>query len=122
MPRYRLQLVPCAEVARDDPRDLGAVPLAHPAEGLQQRYYGVLTRQTVKDPFALASSLNERRAAKKLQVPGCVRHGQTGSGSEVFDAPLALAEMFEQFEAMGVPERLCDLGETDEDALFRTEA
>jgi len=89
---------------------------------LQQRYYRVLTRQTVKDPFALASTLNEGRAAKKLQVPGCVRHGQPGPGGEVFDAPLALAEMFEQFEAMGVPERLSDLGKTDEDALFRTEA
>src|SRR5438128_6629713 len=84
MPRYRLQLVPCAEVVRDDPRDLGAVPLAHPAEGLQQHYYSVLTRQTVKNPFALASTLDERRAAKKLQVPGCVRHGQPDSAGEVF--------------------------------------
>jgi hypothetical protein len=30
--------------------------------------------------------------------------------------------MFEQFEPMRVTERLCDLGETDEDALFRAEA
>jgi hypothetical protein len=89
---------------------------------LQQRYYGVLTRQTVKDPFALASSLNERCAAKKLQVPGCVRHGQPGPGGEIFDAPLALAEMFEQFEAMGVTERLGDLSQTYEHTLFRTEA
>jgi len=30
--------------------------------------------------------------------------------------------MFEQFEPMGVTESLCDLGETNEDTMFRTEA
>ena len=73
-------------------------------------------------PSRIAADPATRRATKKLQVPGCVRQGQPGPGGEVFDIPLALTEMFEQFEAMGVPERLCDLGEPDEDALFRTEA
>ena len=52
-------------------------------------------------------------------MPGCVRNRQAGSRREVFDAPLALTEMFEQFEAMGVTECLGDLGETSEDTLFR---
>ena len=44
------------------------------------------------------------------------------AGGKAFDAPLALAEMFEQFEPMGMTERLGDLGETGEYALFGTGA
>ena len=55
-------------------------------------------------------------------MPGRVREGQARAGGKVLDAPLALAEMFEQFEPMGVAERLRDLGEAGEYALFRTEA
>jgi hypothetical protein len=54
-------------------------------------------------------------------MPGRVRHGQPCTGGEVFDAPLALAEMFEQFETMRVTERLRDLGKTAENLLLRTE-
>jgi hypothetical protein len=76
----------------------------------------------VEDPLPVASALNQRCAAKKLQMPGCVRHGQPGSSGEVFDAPLALSEMFEEFQSMRMTERLGDLGEADEHTLFRTEA
>ena len=89
---------------------------------MQQPYHRIFARQPIEDPLPLTSSLDERGAAKKLQVPGCVRHRQSRPGGEVFDAALALAEMFEQFEPMGMTERLGDLGETGEYALFRTEA
>jgi hypothetical protein len=62
------------------------------------------------------------RATKKLQVTGCVRHRQPRPSGEVFDTPLSLTEMFEQFEPMAVAECLGDLGKADEDTLFRTEA
>ena len=89
---------------------------------MQQCHYGILTGQSVEDPLAHAPALDERGATKKLQVSGCVRHCQSGPAGEVFDAPLPLTEMFEQFEPMGVTERLGDLGEADEHALFGTEA
>ena len=52
----------------------------------------------------------------------CVRQRQAGSGRQILDAALALAEMFEQFETMRVTERLRDLGEAGEYVLFRTHA
>jgi hypothetical protein len=52
-------------------------------------------------------------------VSGCVRHGQTRPRGKIVDAPLALAEMFQQLEPMGVGERLGDLGKTGEYALLR---
>src|SRR6516162_4117548 len=120
--RYRLQLVPRAEIGRHDAGDFGAVPLAHPAQRVQQTDNGIFTRQPVEHPLSLSAALDQRRASKKLQVPGCVRHRQSRPSGKVFDAPLALAEMFEQFEPMAVAERLCDLSETGEYALFGTEA
>jgi hypothetical protein len=120
--RYRLQLVPSAEIARHDASDLGAVPLTDPTQGVQQRDDRVFVRHPIEDPFPLAPWFDEDSAAKKLQVTRCVRHRQARSGSKIFDAPLALAEMFEQFKPMGVTERLGDSGETSEYALFRTEA
>jgi len=40
----------------------------------------------------------------------------------MLDVTLALAEMLLQFEAMGVAERLCDLGEAGEDVLLGARA
>jgi hypothetical protein len=40
--------------------------------------------------------------------------------ARVFDAALALPEMFQDFEAMGVSERLRDLREAGKYVLFRT--
>src|SRR6516162_1292922 len=117
--RYRLQLVPGAEIARHHAGDLGAVPLADPAKGLQQPDDRVFARQAIKDPLPFAPPLDKRGAAKKLQVTGCVRHRQARPGGEVFDAPLALAEMLEQFEPVRMAERLRDLGETGKYTLFR---
>jgi len=119
--RHRFQLVSRAEVACHDSRDLAAVPLADPTErGKQRNNYGFAC-QSIIDPFAVAPALDKGGAAKELQVPGGVRHRQPIPAREVFDAPLALAEMFEQFQPMGVPEGLGDLGEADEHALLRTE-
>jgi hypothetical protein len=120
--RDRFQLVPSAEVARHDAGDLGAVPLADPAQRVQQADDSIFPRYPIEDPLSLTPSFDERGAAKKLQVSGCVRHGQTRPRGKIVDAPLALAEMFQQFEPMGVAERLGDLGKTGEYALLRTEA
>ena len=54
-------------------------------------------------------------------MPRGVRECEARPGREVFDTPLALPEMFQQFEPMGMTERLRDLGKAGEDALFRTE-
>ena len=66
--RYRLELVPCAEIARNDPRDLGAVALADPAESKQKADDALLSGEAVVDALTLAPALDERRAAKELQV------------------------------------------------------
>jgi hypothetical protein len=89
---------------------------------LQQRHDYIVSGQPIEDPFTVSPALDERCAAEKLQMPGGVRDGQPGPGSQVVDAPLALAEMLEQFEAMGVTERLRYVGETGEYLLFRTHA
>jgi hypothetical protein len=120
--RHRLQLVPSAEIARHDASYLGAVSLADPAERVQEADDDMFARQPIENPLPFTPSFDKGRAAKKLQVPRCVRHHQPRPGGEVFDAPLALAKMFEQFEAMGVAERLGDLGEAGEHALFGTRA
>jgi len=59
-----------------------------------------------------------RRSCKCRDVFATVRPAL----SEVFDAPFTLAEMFEQFEPIRMSERLSDLGETSEHALFGTGA
>jgi hypothetical protein len=51
-----------------------------------------------------------------------VRQGEIGPCRQILDTPLALAEMFEQFQAMRVTECLCNLGEAGEYTLFRTHA
>src|SRR6516165_4616463 len=94
----RLQLVTGAEVGCHDAGDFGAVPLA------------------------VTSPVDKCSPTKKLQVAGRVRHSQIRPSRKLFDAPLALSQMFEQFEPMGVAERLRDLCEASEDALFGTEA
>jgi hypothetical protein len=118
----RLKLVSRPEIARHYSRDLGAVPLADAAKRLQQRHDYIVSGQPIEDPLAVSPALDERRAAEKLQVPGGIRDGQPGPGGQVVDAPLALAKMLEQFEAMGVTERLRYVGETGEYLLFRTHA
>ena len=55
-------------------------------------------------------------------MAGTIGERDPGAGREVFDTALALAEMFQQFEPMGVAERLGDLGKTGKDTLFRTKA
>jgi hypothetical protein len=55
-------------------------------------------------------------------MPGCVCHRQTRPGRKLLDAPLALAEMFEQFEPVRVAERLRNLRKASEDALFWSQA
>ena len=52
-------------------------------------------------------------------MPGGVREREARPGCEVFDTPLALPEMFQQFEPVSVAERLRDYGETSENLLFR---
>ncbi len=67
-------------------------------------------------------TLHENGATSKLKVSGGVGDGQTGAPGKILDATLTLAEMLEQFEAMGMAERLRNLGEVGEDVLFGAEA
>ena len=60
--------------------------------------------------------------AQQLQVAGTIGERDPDAGREVFNAGLALAEMFEHFDTVGMPEPLRDRRETSEDMLFRTEA
>jgi len=55
-------------------------------------------------------------------VAGTIGERDPDAGREVFNAALALAEMFEHFDTVGMPEPLRDRRETSEDMLFRTEA
>ena len=66
--------------------------------------------------------MHQARAAKKLKVSGGVGDCQTGTPGEVLHAALTLAEVLEQFEAVGMAERLRNLGEAGEDVLFGAEA
>src|SRR6516165_1905120 len=118
----RLQLVTGAEVGCHDAGDFGAVPLADPAQRIQQTDDGIFTREPIEYPLALPAALDQPGAAKQLQVAGTVGERDPGAGREVFDAALTLREVLEQFEPMDVAERLRNLCEAGKDALFGTEA
>ena len=55
-------------------------------------------------------------------MPGGVGDRQPGAPGKVFHAALTLAEMLEQFEAIGMAERLRNFGEAGEYLLFGAEA
>ena len=118
----RLQLVTGAEIGCHDAGDFGAVPLADAAQRIQQTDDGIFAREPIEYPLALPPALDQPGAAKQLQVAGTVGERDPGAGREVFDAALTLREVLEQFEPMDVAERLRDLCEAGEDALFGTEA
>ena len=58
--------VPSAEKARHNTGDLGAVPLADPAQRVQQADDSLFTREPIEHPLALAPALDQPRAAKQL--------------------------------------------------------
>jgi hypothetical protein len=118
--RYRLEFVARSEKIRDHARDFGIVALADPAECAEQPDHHIVAGEPIEDPFALSPALHERGAPKELQVARRVRHRQPRPRSEFLDAALSLAEMFEQFEPMRMPEGLRDLGKAGEYPLFRT--
>jgi len=120
--RHRLKLVARPKIARHDSRDLGAAALADTAECTPQPDHRVLRRQAVIDAFPFAPALHQARAAQKLKVSGSVGDRQTGAPGKVLHATLTLAEMLEQFEAMGMAERLRNPGEAGEYVLFGAEA
>ena len=70
----------------------------------------------------LAAPFDERGAAKQLQVARAIGERKAGPAGQVVDAALALSEMLQDFEAMGVSERLRDLREAGKYVLFRTHA
>ena len=110
--RNRLELVASPEIACHHTRDLGAVALADAAESAEQPDYRVVAGQPIIDALAVAAALDERGAAEKLQVSGCIGEGEARTGRQMIDAALALSEMFKQFEPMRVGERMGDLGKT----------
>ncbi len=120
--RYRLELVASPEIARHYARDFGAVALADAAKGGEQTHHHIVSREAIVDALAVASALYERRAAKKLQMSGCIGEGEARTGRQILDAALALPEMFEQFEPMSMGKRMSDLRKTCKNLLFRTHA
>jgi hypothetical protein len=76
----------------------------------------------VIDALPLSPAAHQARAAQKLKVSGRVGERQTGAGGKALHAALPLAEMLQQFEAMGMAERLRNLGEAREYVLFGAEA
>lgn len=119
--RYRLEPVSRPEVARDHARDFGAVALADAAEGGEQAHH-LVTSEPIVDALAVASALDKRSAAQKLQMSGCVGECETRASRQFLDPALALPEMFEQFEPMRMGKRVRNLGETRKNLLFRTHA
>ncbi len=120
--RDRLELVPGPKIACHDPRDLGAVALANPAEREQQADDGLLSSKAVEYALAVTPALDESGTTKKLQVPRRICQREAGPRRQILDAALGLAEMFEQFETMRVTERLSDPRQTGEYVLFWTHA
>ena len=51
-------------------------------------------------------------------MAGRIGVGEARPGRQILDAALALPEMFEQFEPMGMGERVGDLRETCKNLLF----
>ena len=119
--RYRLELVASPEIARHHARDFGAVALADAAEGGEQTHHHFVAREAIVDALAVASALDKRSAAEKLQMSGCIGEGEARTGRQILDAALALPEMFEQFEPMRMGKRVSDLRETRKNLLFRTQ-
>jgi hypothetical protein len=96
--RYRLEFVARPEITRHHARDLGAVALADAAEGAEQPNHRILAGQPIIDPLAIASAFDERGAAKQLQMARAIGHGEADPAGQVFDAALALPEMFQVFD------------------------
>jgi len=62
-------------------------------------------------PPPLAGGRDQPGAAQQLQVPGGIGEGQSGPFGKGLHAVLALPEMLQEFDAMGVAEPLRDPGE-----------
>ena len=73
----------------------------------------------IENPLAFTPALDERCAAQELQMAGGIRECEAGARRQLFDTPLALPEMFEQFEPVCMAQRLRDLREARENLLFR---
>ena len=116
--RYRLQFVAGAEVARQDLLNFRSIALAYTPERSQEENNFLIASQAVEHPFAVASGLRQPRTPQYLEVTRGVGEGQAGSSREILDAPLALSQVFQQFQAVGVAERLCNLGQARENSLL----
>jgi hypothetical protein len=66
--------------------------------------------------------LDEARAPQNLQVTRCVCEAEAGPSGKHFNAPLALSNMLDQFDPVGVTERLGYPGEAGEDLLLGSDA
>src|SRR5580704_4661127 len=96
--RNGLELVASPEIACHHARDFGAIALADAAESAEQPDYRIVSGQPIIDALAVAAPLDERGAAKKLQMSGGIGEGEARTGRQILNAPFALPEMFEQFK------------------------
>jgi hypothetical protein len=114
---YRLEAIAPIKITAHYALDLGNILLGYPAyrcECVQDRIIG----QPVMHEFAVAPGGDKSGARHSLQMLRCVGDRQPDFFGKVFYAAFALGELFQQFEAMRMSERLRDESELRKQCLF----
>ena len=117
--RHRLQAVALVEIAAHHALDLGHVALGDPAQRRQQFENGVVG-QPVVDELSVAPVCHQAGAPHLLEMLRGVGDRQAGAIRQHLDAALALRQLLQQLEPMGMPERFRDGGKLGEQRQLRT--
>lgn len=99
--RHRLQRIAIGEVAAHDPFDLGRLRLGDTPQSRGQVQHGIVG-QTVEDELAVTPRGNQPAAPHVPPVLRRVCDGQLQPVGQHLDAALALRQLLQQLEAMGV--------------------
>ncbi len=93
--------------------DFGDSALGNSMQRCQQGENGVIGKPVI-DEFAVASCSHHADASHVLQMLRGVGNRKPSPLREDFDAALALCNLLQQFEPVGVPERFGDCGKLGE--------
>jgi hypothetical protein len=110
------------EVVGHDATDLGDVTLAYASERPHELNHLTIAGEPIQHLFSASFCIDEARAPKDLKMSRRVGEAQIGPRGKFLDAAHALGDVLEQFQPVGVAERLGHFGEAGEYPLFRSGA
>jgi len=110
------------EVVGHDTANLGYVSLAYSSERPHQVNHLVAAGEPVQHVLSASFCIDEARAPKDLQVSRGVGEAQVGPRGKFLNAAHALGDVLQQFQPVGVAERLRHFSQSGKDRLFRSGA